>query len=300
MTTTRDEKLPHYVRTFECTKVSDGATTYHLSPKTDEALRGWALATVNDETGELAIQSDWGNWSFRWNTQHLGSPSLTHFIAGRFSGNGDCDYLADKLTSREERGHFDSYKTVEHMQRELAKARLEWGRELIDWYRYEDPEDRIDVGDDEPPRHLHKHKIWMRHIHAYEQWPLTKQIARRLFVELEELKGEDNAERFTDQFYKIDGREFISDQPWEGDHLKYTPSTGYMQLLHGILPALVRACFARVMPGRHRCEKRMGREDGAGHWRDFHRGHGCHLDDTPIPTNTNDSAQAAANAEVPQ
>lgn len=236
------EVIPKYVRTFSCTKVTNAATTYHLYPTTNEALAGWALATVNDETGELAIQSDWGNWSFRWSTNpsHLGKPTLTHFIADR----GGCDYLADKLTSREEREHFDSRKTVDHMQRELAKKRLEWGRDLIDWYG-DEPSDRLTVMDDDPPRRFHNQRVWCRHLRQHEQWPLTRQIARTLFDELEELRGENDADSFTRAFFEIDGHSIISEEPWHGD-LQHTPSPSYMQLLHGILPALRDACRARV------------------------------------------------------
>lgn len=276
------DDLPRYVREFSCTKVSSGAVTYHLQA-TSETLGGWALATVNDGTGELMIQSDYGSWSFRWSTNpsHLGCESLTHFIAGRFTGDGDAHYLANKLTSQSEREHFDSNATVDHMQRELIKKRLEAGRDLIEWYGDDAPGDRISVWDDDPPRRFHEHKVWDRSLHKYEDWPLTRSIARELYDSLDEIRGEDNADRFQEAFFRISGHDLISSEPWHED-MKYTPSPGYMQLLHGILPAVIKVCFAQLYPGRHRCEKRMGREDGAGHWRDFHRGHGCHLDPNPV------------------
>ena len=52
----------------------------------------WAIFTVCDQTGELSIQSDWGNFSYRWNTGALGDKTLTEFLA-----TVDAHYIADKL-----------------------------------------------------------------------------------------------------------------------------------------------------------------------------------------------------------
>ncbi len=54
---------------------------------------GWIVAHVSDATGVLSIASDWGNWSHRWDTRHLGFPTLTEFILKR----PDVHYLANKL-----------------------------------------------------------------------------------------------------------------------------------------------------------------------------------------------------------
>ena len=54
---------------------------------------GWAIFTVNDSTGELSLQSDWGNFSYRWNTGALGKgKTLTTFLAGTNS-----HYVAEKF-----------------------------------------------------------------------------------------------------------------------------------------------------------------------------------------------------------
>ena len=85
------------MRTPELALVSakNTATTYSFQT-TGEGFKSWALCTVNDVTGELNIQSDFGNWSHRWNTDALGSPTLTAFIGDR----SDVDYLASKLQSQ--------------------------------------------------------------------------------------------------------------------------------------------------------------------------------------------------------
>jgi hypothetical protein len=60
---------------------------------------GWAIFTINDATGEFSIQSDYGNWSYRW---HVGSNlgtvddrdrTLTEFLA-----TAGPDYIINKLS----------------------------------------------------------------------------------------------------------------------------------------------------------------------------------------------------------
>lgn len=225
---------------FVPTRIST-ATTYHFKIDPPDAF-GWALCTVNDGTGELLITSDYGNWSHRWSAdpKHLGHPTLTHFIGER----AGCDYLADKLTKREDRERFDAHETVKHMQRMLCERRLEQGRALIDWYRDEDPEDRIDVGDDWLKR---TGGVEFREVWAFgdkEHWPLTKSSARYLFRELGKLDA-STVEGFVEAFNEIDGHEWISVEPWHED-LRYRPDTSYRVLVEGILPALVEACAAEV------------------------------------------------------
>lgn len=249
--------IPTHVRTFKLTKVSSAATTYYLHPEGDI---GWALATVNDETHELLIQSDWGSWSHRWPAAGMAVGSdgrrctLTEFIGARDTEY--CDYLADKLTSYEERNQFDSYTSVKAMREALLAKRLEQGRKLIDYYRDDAPEDRVDVGTDDPKRWGPMDFVTVRPRHGYqdEAWPLTRAVARTLYDELGELEGCDDHRDFVDRFFKIDGHTWVTDEPWH-DHLRlrFERSPHYYQLLHGILPALVTACAAEV---RRRAEVR--------------------------------------------
>ena len=192
--------VPQYVPKLTCTKISTSAVTYHLS--TGKPLGGWVLATVNDETGELQIMSDWGSWSHRWNTDHLGSPSLTHFIGDR----AGVHYLADKLTSRDEAHQFDPDATVKNLRARILELRRDW-------------------------RTSH----------------LTAREARDLWDEMGgDLRDCTSFELFVERFYRIDGSNFVSERIWEDEAVVFKPSTGYMVLLHGILPALAQACAQRV------------------------------------------------------
>lgn len=222
------------VYTFELAKISSAAVTYHLRPV---GARGWVLATVNDETGELSIKSDWGSWSYRWNVCHLGAPTLTKFIANCAS----CDYLADKLTSREERTCFDVDATIKVMRAIVCARRLEQGREWNAYYQDEDPKDRWNLAGDAPAWAETK-RVWC--CGRAEQWPLTRSLARELFDDVGALRNADTADSVVSAFQRIDGSEWITDEPWE--HLKYVPSRAYVQLFHGILPAVVAACDAHV------------------------------------------------------
>ena len=64
--------------------------------------------TVSDSTGELHVQSDWGNWAYRWNTAGLGCADLTTFLS-RYEA-GDC-YVVYKLMRDDERRRINTVRT---------------------------------------------------------------------------------------------------------------------------------------------------------------------------------------------
>lgn len=96
------------------------ATTYYLV--VDEPRRcGWATCTVNDTTGELAIQSDWTDpCGYRWPVAHLGCPTLTDFLA---SAREDYEYLVGKLLPSERRETFSPDETVKAMRQRVIAGR---------------------------------------------------------------------------------------------------------------------------------------------------------------------------------
>lgn len=82
---------------------------------------GWASCTVSDATGEVSIQSDWGDGAHRWYTgSGLGAPSLTHFLA---QCHDDSDYLARKLLGRDGMERFDPDATTQNLFRGIIAAR---------------------------------------------------------------------------------------------------------------------------------------------------------------------------------
>ena len=178
-----DPKLQH-IATFT------SARTYHF--RSTQPLGGWALCTVNDETGELIIVSDWGNWSHLWNPKNLGRPTLTHFIADRC----DCDYLANKLLGRRDAWVLDADATVKKWRKALCARRLAEGRE----------------GADNPPYYLPRNER------------LDANLAREIWDDLGSLHDDEGHEAiFIEHACQIDGFTcWISEEPWEDTERRYS------------------------------------------------------------------------------
>ena len=180
---------------------------------------GWALCTMNDTTGELAIISDWGNWSHIWNPRHLGSPSLHDFIGVRtHGGNGAFDYLAMKLLGRSAAWRFEAEATVTKWRKRLCEARLEHGRRMRDYrYSYMPPLGNpvLDAG-----------------------------LARELWDALGEIDADFSESLFIERAMQLDGIGWISERPWE--ETEHVLSYDYRILTESILPALAEACIGTV------------------------------------------------------
>jgi hypothetical protein len=182
------------------------ARTYHF--QSTELLGGWALCTVNDATGELLIMSDWGNWAHRWSPKHLGSTSLTHFIADRQG----YDYLACKLLAHDDAWVLDADATIKKWRKRLCEQRLAVGR----------------AGDDHLPRGLSHH------------------LAREIWEDLSSLVDDERHEPiFVEHAVRIEGfSRWISEEPWEDT--VHCHSHAYRLLIDFLLPALVAACVETV------------------------------------------------------
>lgn len=239
------------------------ATTYSF--RAEPGQFGWACCTVNDDTGELLITSDWGSWSHRWSAdpRHLGAPTLTAFIGGR-SG---VDYLARKLQNEGTNGRrWSAEATAAALRRRLCERRLEDGRAQIE-NRLE-PEDMPDgkplrhlvepigrytadglpIYSDRMPAEYRNGRPWKINGELYESLPyLTRDAARQLWDAIGELANEvgGSADLFYDRVWQIDGfTDYVTRELFEYGETEQTPEDKALREL--VLPALIEACRARV------------------------------------------------------
>lgn len=230
------------------------ATTYVFRDTPGEF--GWANCTVNDSTGELSIQSDWGSWSHAWSPdpRHLGAPSLTLFIGNR----GDVDYLARKLQSGGLGGErWKAKATARALCRLVSGRRLEHGREQLKG-RLE-PED-YDCG--RLPNHLLDlyteiglpifscHQVdasSRRDPDRKEDFRyLDREGARRFWKAIGEIAAEvgDFSDHFYERVLQIEGfTDYVTGEPWNYGVTEQTPEDRALREI--ILPALIRACRTR-------------------------------------------------------
>ena len=235
--------------TLKLASITNAAITYSFVNA--EPDLGWALCTVNDQTGELVITSDWGSWSYLWSPRlsHLGAASLTHFIGSR-SGP---DYLAGKLLGRRGRSRFCAAATTAHFRTLLCAARLKDGKEqnarLLDWGDDQDYRDalaaiRADACD---TSHRSLFKTFHYRQGMDDRYYLTASQARELWDELGGLEsdiapGDDDAAQtlYVERFMQFDNFEVVSEDPWQ--EVQSVESNESKILQGTILPALIAAC----------------------------------------------------------
>lgn len=240
------------------TSAKMASVTYSFVTEGDETtFRSWALCTVNDQTGELLITSDWGSWSHQWyaSPEVLGAPTLTAFISTR----GCVDYLARKLQGGSRGGErFSAERTAGALRRMLCKRRLRDGREQLE-HRLE-PDD---YDGERIPNHLMgRYTEAGLPIFSYQEvdsptWQdplrkerlpyLTAEAARVLWDEIGDTVGGCGAitDLLFDRLLRLSGFvEYVTNEPWDHVMTEQTPEDRALRDI--VLPALVEACKSTV------------------------------------------------------
>ena len=84
---------------------------------------GWAVFTICEATGEFSIQSDWGNFGYRWNPKYIGTETLHEFIMNTYP-----DYIVNKLSYDKEcsfRNDFLEEETLNNFKQAIISNRLQ-------------------------------------------------------------------------------------------------------------------------------------------------------------------------------
>jgi len=198
---------------------------------------GWANFTINDATGEFSIQSDWGNWSYRWNVDALGKSStshekpLTHFL-GTCSGP---DYVVDKLgygEPRDFRERASGEATKRSIRRHILAARIYGVRTDVDADVDSNIKEIIEALTGET-------------LPDYYEDGLSRADARGLWKDVDrwlrdhDLRGEASVMMALDDLPRFpELQEFIpnicGDETWEV--IEYEPSFAYVLLCYKLLP----------------------------------------------------------------
>ncbi len=108
----------------------------------------WAIISINDDTGHVAISSSYGEFSYVWRA--IGNKTLLEFVCGL-----NFDYAMGKFLGMET--HLNFEKTIQNIKRQLLDFRL----------------DRS----------------------------LSKETARELWEEVDEMEKTENPDHFAELFY---------------------------------------------------------------------------------------------------
>ena len=111
---------------------------------------GWAIFTINNKTGEFSIQSDWGNWSYRWGISNLGEEAQAHEkpLAYFLSDRTEAGYIVNKFSyNRKDYEEFDGEETQEAIKKDIIRNRRDGEIDAEEARMYWDKLDRIDFDD---------------------------------------------------------------------------------------------------------------------------------------------------------
>lgn len=115
-------KIPLRDRVMTSTEYS--VTTVHLrfhaGPEHPTSSAGWAIFRIDETSGSLAVESDWGNYAYRWGHGGRSERTLREFLSTCSEG-----YIATKLLYGHHERNFDEETT----RKEMKKLAREWFKE---------------------------------------------------------------------------------------------------------------------------------------------------------------------------
>lgn len=79
---------------------------------------GWAILFLHEETGTVAIHSDYGDWVHSWPAPGRGEVSLREFVC-----HGSYDYMAHKFMGKDGAEEFDFVGTVKEIRDQILDRR---------------------------------------------------------------------------------------------------------------------------------------------------------------------------------
>ncbi len=86
---------------------------------------GWAIWMIDERSGCVFVQSDWGDTSYRWNTGAIGAPTMKDFLC-----TAEPSYLVRKMMGDGQRGpyadRYDKDLTLEHLTEILSESVAEY------------------------------------------------------------------------------------------------------------------------------------------------------------------------------
>lgn len=105
-------------------KISNNTITKSAAEK--YIIRGdkisWSVIMLDDEYGDISIQSDWGNFGYIWGPLGRGSGTLKEFLI-----TADIDYIKDKFSYPENGGKNYVYEkeSLNNLKKDIITARKE-------------------------------------------------------------------------------------------------------------------------------------------------------------------------------
>lgn len=146
----------------------------------DGGWNGWAILTINEDTGEIHIQSDYGNYQHRWTPAHTGrkGPRAMH----DFFATGSTGYFVDKFSYGDQpdlKNVFDEERTAREVRAYILERRRGGWIEASEARLLWDGVDEWVAADGD--LNVCSHRLWS-FLGEPWSWVHTKPSSRRVFL----------------------------------------------------------------------------------------------------------------------